>query len=210
MPKRVALPDTFSLWRSIVATYQAIAAISSAIVTALKDASPGSPFEGMSFGIYGTKQFEKPMDEGVSLFLFRLGAGSRRNLPLRTGRNGETYRPLIAVDLHYLITAWGKTPAQQQLLLGWALSQLASLPTIPSFILNNFAPDVFQPQDSVDLIFDPLSLQDIANLWEPLKSNYQASATYVARMVVIESQLVTLQTAPVQTRQFDFNKETGE
>ena len=191
-----------------MATYQAIAAISSAIVTALKDASPGSPFEGMSFDIYGTKQFEKPMDEGVSLFLFRLGSGSRRNLPLRVGRNGDTYRPLIAVDLHYLVTAWGKTPAKQQMLLGWSLSQLAGLSAIPAFMLNNFSPDVFQPQDTVELIFDPLSLQDIANLWEPLKSNYQASATYVARMVVIESVVAPSPQTPVQTRQFDFGKES--
>lgn len=179
-----------------------------AVLGLLESACPKPEFDGVRFELYQAKDFNNPMDEGVSLFLYRLATSSRRNLPARLGPNGEKYRPPLPIDLYYLLTAWGRTSAKQQRLLGWCIRELGDTPVLPASLLNHYMPEqeTFRPDESVELIFEPLSLQDISNLWEPLKQNLQASAFYVARMVALESTVVLAEGGPVQTRQFDLAK----
>lgn len=191
-----------------MATYHAIAATSMAVLGLLESACPRPEFEGARFELYQAKDFNNPMDQGVSLFLYRIATSSRRNLPSRIGPNGEKYRPPLPLDLYYLLTAWGRTSAMQQRLLGWCIRELGDTPVLPASLLNHFMPEqeTFRADESVELIFEPLSLQDISNLWEPLKQNLQASAFYVARMVALESIVEIPGGGLVQTREFDLAK----
>jgi len=193
-----------------VASYQAIAAVSRAIKGLLDLACPRPEFDGARFDVYQANNFQNPMDEGVSLYLYRVATSSRRNLPSRVGPNGETYRPPLPLDLYYMITAWGRTFEKQQGLLGFCIRELGNTPILPSGLLNHFGPDrhVFREDEAVELVFEPLSLQDFSNIWEPLKPNLQPSATYVARMVSIESTVLIPGAGNVQTRQFDFKDAT--
>jgi hypothetical protein len=192
-----------------VASYQAIAAISRAIRGLLDLACPRPEFDGARFEVYQANNFQNPMDEGVSLYLYRVSTSSRRNLPSRIGPNGETYRPPLPLDLYYMLTAWGRTFEKQQGLLGFCIRELGNVPILPSGLLNHFGPsDVFRQDEAVELVFEPLSLQDFSNIWEPLKPNLQPSATYVARMVSIESTIEILGAGNVQTRQFEFKDAT--
>jgi len=191
-----------------MATYKAIEATSRAILELLKAASPKDDFGNARFEPYSPLNFQKPMEEGVSLYLYRLGSSSRRNLPSRNGPNGIPLRPPLPVDLYYLLTAWARAPEKQLRLLGFCLRELGDTPILPATFLNHFASEpVFQPDESVELVFDPLSLQDLGSVWEPLKPNVQPSATYVARMVTIESAVEVTQAGPVHTRRFDYGKE---
>jgi Pvc16 N-terminal domain len=191
-----------------LATYHAIAATSEAILGMLKRACPTPEFDGALFELYQVSNFQNPMDEGVSLYLYRVGTSSRRNLPPRLGPNGEHYRPPLPIDLYYLLTTWGRTAAKQQRLLGWCIRELGDLPILPAGLLNHYGPEpnTFHPDESVEIIFEPLSLQDMANLWEPLKPHLQVSANYVVRMLTIESNVEVSDAGTVQTRQFDFVK----
>jgi Pvc16 N-terminal domain len=192
-----------------VASYQAIAAVSRAIRGLLDLACPRPEFDGARFEVYQANNFQNPMDEGVSLYLYRVATSSRRNLPSRVGPNGETYRPPLPLDLYYMLTAWGRTFEKQQGLLGFCIRELGNVPILPSGLLNHFGPsDVFRPDETVELVFEPLSLQDFSNIWEPLKPNLQPSATYVARMVSLESTIQMPGAGNVQTRQFDFKNAT--
>jgi hypothetical protein len=194
-----------------VASYQAIAAVSRAIRGLLDLACPRPEFEGAQFKVYQANDFQSPMDEGVSLYLYRVSSSSRRNLPSRIGPNGETYRPPLPLDLYYMLTAWGRTFEKQQGLLGFCIRELGNVPILPSGLLNHFGPerDVFREDEAVELVFEPLSLQDFSNIWEPLKPNLQPSATYVARMVSIESTVEVPGGGIVQTRRFEFKDATG-
>ena len=191
-----------------MATYHAIAALSQAILGLLEQAAPKPEFAGTQFALYLASNFQNPMDEGVSLYLYRVGTSSRRNLPPRLGPNGERYHPPLPIDLHYLLTTWAKTPEKQQRLLGWCIRELGDMPILPSGLLNHYGPepDTFHADETVELVFEPLSLQEMANLWEPLKPHLQVSATYVARMVTIESTLQVAGAGVLQTREFDFMK----
>src|SRR6266566_1234096 len=106
--------------RTDVATFQAIAATGQAILGLLADACPKPEFAAARFELYQVNNFRSPMEEGISLYLYRVAvSGARRNLPPTVGPNGQRYRPPIPLDLHYMVSAWAKTAVKQQRLLGW-------------------------------------------------------------------------------------------
>lgn len=192
-----------------MAGYPAIAATSEAILGLLKTASVASEFAGLDFDHYGSADFASPMKAGVSLHLYRVSVTAGRNLPPREGRDGRLYRAPIPLDLHYLITAWAETPVRQQRLLGWAVRTLEDTPILPAGVLNQRSPepDLFDPGDSVELVWDPLTLRDSLDIWEMQKTKIQPSATYRARMVRIDSSIPIETAGEVQTRALEFAPE---
>jgi len=196
-----------------LATYHAIAATSRAIVGLLDDACPKTEFEKADFELYHASNFEKPMAEGISLLLYRVTVNSTlRNLPPRLTPDGTRYRPSLPLDLHYLLTAWAGDPDQQQRLLGWSIRTLEDTPILPAAILNKYIdrPYTFRSDEAVELICDPLPLQDLLSLWDKLKPKFQTSTAYVARMITIDSNLKITEADLVQTRAYDLRKkETG-
>jgi hypothetical protein len=193
-----------------VATYHAIAAIGQAVLGLLEQARPGSEFDGARFELYQAANFHAPMDEGVSLFLFNAAVSTaRRNLPAKVLPDGRKLRPPLPVDLHYLLTPWAKTATRQHRLLGWAMRVIDDTATLPASLLNHYGPepDTFRADETVTLVNEPISLQDIYNIWEINKQNMQVSVAYVARVVPIESSTYQIDDAPpVQTRVFDAGK----
>jgi hypothetical protein len=192
-----------------MATYQAIAAAGQAIIGVLADACPKPEFEGARFSLYQVKDFLSPMEEGLSLFLYRVGVnGARRNLPPSIGADGRRYRPSLPLDLNFLLTAWGKTAEKQQLLLGWAIRMLQDVPVMHSNLLNDYAveADTFRPGETIEIVLDPLNLQDMSNLATFTKLSPPLSVTYVVRMISIESKVALVEAGPVQTREFDLGK----
>lgn len=190
-----------------MATFQAIAATGQAILGLLADACPKPEFGAARFELYQVNDFQsQPMEEGISLYLYRIAVnGSRRNLSPTVGPNGQRFRPPIPLDLHYMVSAWAKTAAKQQRLLGWTIRTLADLPILPAGMLNHYGPEtnIFRPGETVELILDQLTLQDLNNLWSATKITPPLSINYVARMIAVESSLEIPDAAAVQTRAFD-------
>lgn len=195
-----------------MATYHAIAATSRAILGLLEDACPRSEFEKAEFKLFHASDFEKPMEEGISLLLYRVSVnGTLRNRPPRTMPNGMRYRPSLPLDLHYLLTAWASDPEKQQRLLGWSMRALEDTPILPAGILHRYinTPDTFRSDEAVEIICDTLSVQDLATLWDKLKPKYQTSVTYVARMITIDSTIKLTEADVVQTRAFGLGQKGG-
>jgi hypothetical protein len=192
-----------------MAKQEAIAATGQAILGLLEDACAKTEFAGMSFKPYQLSSFVSPMDEGISLYLYRVAVnGARRNLPPTVGPKGERYRPAIPLDLHYILSAWAKDTVKQQRLLGWAIRTLEDVPILPAGSLNNYGPepDIFKPSETVEVILESLNLQDWNNLWGATKVTPPSlSVGYVARMVALESSLA-LNEVIVQTRELGVGK----
>ena len=78
-----------------MATYQALAATSSAIVGLLASAaaSPGAEFAGLPIQVCRAEDLQKPMSEGLSLYLHRVVVSTehRNRLP-RVGPDGPPGR----------------------------------------------------------------------------------------------------------------------
>ena len=192
-----------------MATYQAIAATGQAILGLLADACPRPEFASARFDLYQVKDFQSPMEEGVSLFLYQIAVnGSRRALPPTVRPDGRTYRPPIPLDFRYLLTAWSRTAARQQRLLGWAIRTLHDYPVLHESLLNHYGPEeeVFGPGETVELIFDTISLQDFSYLWSETKVAPPVSVVYLTRMIMLESGTEMFEAAPVQTREMDYGK----
>lgn len=182
-----------------------IAATSQAILGVLQNAAAGGEFNAVSFAHYQASNFQSPMAEGVSLWLYRLTVNANRNLPPGIGRDGRRYRPPLPLDVHYLVTAWAGDAIKQQRLLGFAIRTLEDTPILPAGVLNQHSPepDVFRPDETVELVFEALTVQDASYIWQVAQTKEQPSAPYVARMVELES-MVPLDGDLTQTREFEF------
>jgi len=190
-------------------TFQAIAATGQAMLGLLSDAVPRDQFPNAQFELYQMSNFQQPMEEGISLFLYRIAANtSRRNLPPTTGPDGRRFRPPIPLDLYYIATAWAPTAVRQQRLLGWTIRMFEDVPILPTGLLNNYGPEpeIFRQGETVEVVLDSLTLQDLNNIWGVSKSSLQLSIGYVARMLHIQSSMAITEYAEVQTREFGVAK----
>jgi hypothetical protein len=196
-----------------MATYHAIAATGEAILGVLKAACPRSDFEAADFKLYNSSDFQNaPMSEGLSLYLYSVSINTdRRNLPPRVDSDGDRFRPSLPVDLHYLLIPWAQTSVKQQWLLAWAMRALENTPVLSAEVANHYATagatgePVFHPNETIELVCEPISLQEIVNIWDAFKPNLQLSVAYVARMILIDSEIPLPEGGLVQTRVFDFS-----
>ena len=196
-----------------MANHHAIAAVGQTILGVLSDACPRPEFEGCRFELYQSSQFSKPMEEGISLYLYRVAANAtRRNLPPRIDTDGRKHRAPLPLDLFYMLTPWARTAERQHRLLGWAMRTLDETPTLHAALLNHFAaPDreTFASDETITVIQEPISVQDMFNLWDFAKHNIQVSVTYVVRLVPLDSLVIEDVNAHVQTRGFDMGKRAA-
>ncbi len=175
-----------------MATHRAIAALSRAILGLLKEGYPESDSAGAEVRLYQAKDFEAPMSEGFSLFLYHVTVNmTLRNPPLRRSPDQRRFRPSLPLDLHYLLTPWAADAEKQLRMLGWAVRFLEDNASVPAGVINKYgnAPDAFQPGDAIELACESLTLPDFLGLWDKLKPRMQTSITYVARSIQIDSEV---------------------
>lgn len=194
-----------------MATWNAIAATTRAVLGVLEDGYPRE-FGTLAFTPVHVNDIagDRTMADGFSLCLYRVDINSTlRNLP-RTGLDGVRYRASLPVDLHYLLTPWAGDVEKQQRLLGWGLRHMEDNPILPAGVLNRFLrePDVFRGEERVELIPEALSLPDFTGIWDKFKPRLQTSMSYVARMVLIDSDVDLREAALVHTREFQMAKVT--
>jgi hypothetical protein len=193
-----------------MATYHAIATTGEAILGVLRDARTAE-FEGAQFELYQSTDFQNPMKEGISLYLYHVSTNTtKRNLPPRIDPDGRRFRPPLPIDLHYLLVSWAASSVKQQWLLGWSMRVLEDTPILPAKVLNYYgsAGETFRPNEAVELVCQPISLQEVVNIWDAFKPSLQVSVAYIARMIEIDSPIEVIEGPPVQTRVFNFGKES--
>jgi hypothetical protein len=163
---------TFSAVGAKLAKYHAISAIGQAVVSLLRSARPQDAFPSFDVRLFQAKDVQNVGEwEGLSLFLYRvIVSGARRQMPAPIGPEGRPYRRPLPLDLFYLLTAWAKTAEMQHLLLAWAMRTIEDSPSLPASLLNAHFPNdrPFRSDESVELIHDPLTVQDLNNIWEIL------------------------------------------
>jgi hypothetical protein len=193
-----------------VATWNVIAATTRAILGVLEDAAPRElgklTFAPVHASVFGG---DTAQPDGFTVCLYRVAVNATlRNLPPRTAPDGTRYRPSLPLDLSYLLTPWATDVEKQQRLLGWGMRQLEDHAILPAGLLNRYLrePDVVRSDETVELVSDPLALGDFMTLWDKLKPRMQTSVTYVARMVLIDSDIALRDGPAVQTRAFGMAK----
>ena len=192
-----------------MASHIAIASASEAIVRLLRTSYDPVDFNGprLSFKVYVTEDFRDPMDQGVSVFVYRVYFNEAHRTP--SGRlltNGRRQRARLPIDIHFLITAWGRSATLQLEIAGWMMRILEDHPILPSGLLNAFHPGVFRPDESVEIVPAQLSVDDMFHIWDVMiQEKYQLSVPYMSRMIEIESRLEAGAIDPIRERVGEYN-----
>lgn len=118
---------------------------------------------------------------------------------------GETGNPSLALNLYYLFTAFGvdNNEILSQRILGTAMSVLHDRPLLDTADLKTALSDGTDPGDQIERIRftpQPLSLEEISKLWTALQTQYRLSTTYLATVVLIDTQQPTRSPLPVLAR----------
>ncbi len=158
----------------------------------------------------------------LNLFMHQVtpNAGWRNEgLPSRDGRGTRLTNPPLALDLHYLITAYGAAELHSEILLGYAMHLMHETPvldrqairtalsggTVPGSIL----PPAFQALSAADLADQveqiritpmTMSTEEMSKLWSAMQAHYRPTAAYHVSVVLIEAQRATRSALPVLTR----------
>lgn len=101
-------------------------------------------------------------------------------------------RGRLALNLHYLLSAWGPDALSEQRILGRALQALESTPVLTGPLL--LAPaglpadePPWETQEAVHLGIEDLSTEALMRIFDTLPCDYQLSVPYCARVVRIDA-----------------------
>jgi hypothetical protein len=198
-----------------LASTNAIAATSRAILGLLEDAYPREELGRLSFRLVHPAAFGEggaALTDAFTLCLWRVGInGNPRARAPRLLPSGLRTRPSLPVDLYYLVTPWADDVEKQQRMLGWAMRLLEDMTLLPAAELNRHLDqrEVFRPEEGVELICDPLPLPDWISLWDKLRPRLQVSASYLARAVLLDSDLELGEFPRVQERELQAGRLAG-
>jgi hypothetical protein len=144
----------------------------------------------------------------LNLFLYRtvVNAGwSNTDMP-RSVKPGETGYPPLALDLQYLVTAYGRDAVDKDAVshqvLGGAMSVLHDHPVlgaaeIRSAIQRN---DLAEQLERIRITWLPLTVDDMSRLWTAFQSQYRVSVAYEVTVLLIDSLRPSRAPLPVLTR----------
>jgi hypothetical protein len=190
-----------------MATYRAVEATCEAVIRLLEQSWHIDVFNGanLQFEVYRTRDFATPMDAGVSLFLYRVTVnGVQRTPPAKPRADGRPRRSQLPLDLHFLLIPWANDASLEQSILGWMMRTIEDTPILPAGLLNTVTADVFEPEETVEIVPGQLSNEEMFRIWDVLPNDYQISVPYTARIVRIDSELDLREGGPVLTRKLDF------
>jgi hypothetical protein len=118
---------------------------------------------------------------GCTLTCYRI-AMSDHPIPRSPG-NDAAKAATLAVELHYLVTAWSAAPELDQAIISWAMLELLAHPVLDqSLLLGN---GVWARDESVQIVPQTLDLDSLFRIWSAMQIKYRLSATFCARVVRI-------------------------
>ena len=144
----------------------------------------------------------------LNLFLYQTVVnGAWRNLDMpRQVRPGETAPPPLALNLHYLVTAYGRgeidTDGTTHRVLGGAMSVFHDHPLlgqgeIAASLPNNDLASQFERLRITPLV---LGVEEMSRLWTVFQTQYRISAAYEVTVVLIDARSPAKAALPVLTR----------
>jgi len=161
----------------------------------------------------------------LNLFLYLVTPNSGwRNvgLPSRDGNGELVSAPPLAIDLHYLLSAYGTKDFHAEILLGYAMRLLHEMPLLtraairnalsPSLLVNGNGgaippdlKDLFQSGlaeqiEQIKITPTYLTTEEMFKLWMAFQAPYRPTAAYHVSVVLIESQHQGKVAMPVRER----------
>lgn len=153
----------------------------------------------------------------INLFLFQATENQGwRNVafPSRNANGERISNPPLALDLSYLLTAYGSGPLHAEALLGLAMFVLHEMPVLtrdairavtvtpaqPPLLAGLQASQLADQIEQIKVVPQVMSVEEISKIWSALQSQYRPTAVYKATVVLVESQRSIRPTLPVRAR----------
>jgi hypothetical protein len=160
-----------------------------------------------------------PLENGetgrLNLYLYGVtpNAGWRNvGLPSRNGLGERLTNAPLALDLHYLLTAYGAEDFHAEVLLGYAMQRLHEVPVLEratvrailgqATILDGRLAEagLGDQVEQIKLVPEAMGTEEISKLWTAFQASYRPSAAYRASVVLIEAEEPVRTALPVLTR----------
>ena len=120
----------------------------------------------------------------VTVFLYRVAISAEmRNGPRRTLPDGQTTRPLLPIELHFMITPWARDMGDGYRIVGRILQLLYDNAELGPAQLEGGA---WASGDSVQIVLESLPIDDHYRIWDSSGLAYRLSLTYMFRVIGIE------------------------
>ena len=159
----------------------------------------------------------------LNLFMYQTAPNNAwRNavLPSRDGAGARLTNPPLALDLYYLLSAYGADEFHGEILLGYGMQLLHENPVLTreqirkameatSPVDGAILPGPFKllpPADLADQVeqirISPTTLnsEEMSRLWSAMQAKYRPTAAYMVSVVLIESRKRTRSNLPVVSR----------
>jgi len=162
----------------------------------------------------------------LNVFLYHVAPNSgwrNTGLPSRGERGELLANPPLALDLFYLITAYGKDSFDAEILLGYAMQLLHENPVLsraeirkalvgtqsktspvdakilPPSLEALKSSDLADQVEQIKITPQVISTEEMSKLWSSFMANYRPSVAYQVSVVLIESSKQTRSPLPVLT-----------
>jgi hypothetical protein len=200
------------------------AVLKSLLTTALADGGP-STILGASAGITNVAPdlVKTGPDEtaqiNVFLYYASMNAALRNfGLPSMNAAGGRLSNPPLAINLHYLITAYGSNPFDSEILLAWAMKVFHDTPVVPRDTIETALQDLLSvlpvpPEqklisastlasqvEHIRITPEALTTEEIYRLWTAFQTSYRPTTSYQVSVVVIQDTQGFASNLPVQQR----------
>lgn len=169
----------------------------------------------------------------LNLFLYQVTPNaSWRNvgLPARNAAGERISNPPLAVNLHYLLTAYGAQDLHAEILLGYGMQLFHETPVLPRKAIRTslqnpaqvgagtglpaamralFTSELAEQVEQIKIAPETLNTEEISRLWSAFQAHYRPTVAYQASVVLIESKQSIKSALPVAERQvfvFPFNQ----
>ncbi len=142
------------------------------------------------------RDHQDPANPVITIFLHRVALHPEmRNAPLRRRPDGVATRPLLPLELSFMITPWARETADEYQLAGLVVQTFYERAEIGPAWLQGPS---WEPGDSMQLVFESLGSEEHYRVWDTVDLPYRLSLTYLVRVIGIETR-DEMVTSPVVT-----------
>jgi hypothetical protein len=163
------------------------------------------------------------VESQLNLFLYMVtpnAAWRNDGLPSRDAEGARRTNPPLALDLHYLLTAYGSRDLHAEVLLGYAMQLLHETPVLPRAAIRRalsvpglvddatsslpaeleaLATSALAEQvEMIKITPEAIGPEELSKLWSAFQSRYRPSAFYRASVVLIYANHSTRNPLPVR------------
>jgi hypothetical protein len=145
----------------------------------------------------------------LNIFLYHVATNSgwsNSALPSRDLQGNRIANLPLALDLYYLLSAYGKHDFDGEILLGCAMQTLHETPVLPRDTIRAAlggslaTADLAEQVELIKITPQLVSTEEAWRLWTALQAHYRPTAAYRISVVLIESNKITKAALPVSQR----------